>query len=431
MQKKTIFSSGMLMAVSLVLLIILQGLWLRSEYRNSIESFGRETNMTLRSTLHQMADSIFINYTDTAAFLNDNHSQKNQSPTTFRRWIIAETNPYNVDSIARYYRRNLNPDYAGLQFTVLEKDFNFSYPRQPYSGIDSLPFTTAFHPFARKLYAAEFHDARALIISKIVPQAGFSLVTTSLIFLSFLLIFRNLRSQQKLMVQKDSFINNITHELKTPVASVSVALEAMKSFDVLQNKKKTMDYLEHASAELKRLEILTDKILSTSVLEYEGMYSLSRINLSELILKIIDSFKILTTQKQIEVDYRKKDTIYINGHEEELSQAIFNLLDNAVKYADSGGYIGVSISENPGYVQIIIEDKGPGISSEHKSRVFEKFYRIPTGNVHNVKGYGLGLYYVAAVIRRHHGKINLESQPQKGCKFLIKLPVNHALKTVD
>lgn len=486
-QSKKVFSPGVLMAISMVLLIVLQALWLRTEFQSARDSFSRETNMAFRTSLHQMSDSIFFgNIQDIASdsiieagrkkwhssaregirriTITHHREDDSLSPhldstgTTNKTIAVSFSNPenpddsivitreisdsrqdmrwlftgemqgYNTDSIAIYYRRFLNPPLSELPFAVLEKEFAFSHSRQPRrTSSDSLPYTTSWYPFAKKLYAVEFQNAQFFVIRKLIPQAGFALFTTALIFISFLLVYRSMRAQQKLMEQKDHFVGNITHELKTPVASVGVAIEAMKNFDVLTNRKRAMEYLDLAQNELNRLSILTDKILKTSVLEYsdEIRNNKTEIDLGEVVEKVLASFRLNAEEKNIELLVEKTGRLEMKGNEEHISQAIYNLVDNAMKYASEGKYIKIILGEQPENIILEIEDKGPGIKPEHKNRIFDKFYRIPTGNVHNVKGYGLGLHYVRGVVKHHGGKISLESGPGKGCKFIVKLPRNY------
>jgi len=488
MQKSKITTPIALMIVSICLLTILQALWLKTEYSSALDAFGRETNMTFRSTMHQLSDSIFfssmqqITVQDSAAnpqsvplqgttpsvsnirqivisdietsendtSITDNEKEADRgkeikimlnneqnpadsivfsrrlssSPQDMRWMFTGDMTGYSTDTIAMLYRRNLSPEFNNLSFEVLEKDFPTEGPRHfSRSRIDSLPFQTSFYPFARKLYAIEFQNAQWHIYKKLTPQAGFALFTTGLIFLSFLLVYRSLRSQQKLMEQKDNFVGNITHELKTPVATVGVVLEAIKHFDVLKDKQKTMEYLDLASRELNRLSILTDKILKTSVLDYSDEIAGNQadIDLEAIIKSVLDSFQVLAQENQIDLQFKGEGQPVVRGNEEHLTQAIYNLVDNAFKHGAEGKEITVSLREQNEHAIIEVKDRGPGIAAEHRKKIFDKFYRVPTGNVHNVKGYGLGLHYVEGVIRKHGGTIAVDSSPGSGCVFIVKL----------
>ena len=472
------------MTISVSLLVILQAWWLRTEYRSAENTFSRETSIIFRSTLFQLSDSLFFRSFNTAE-TNDSVADSerfmklNARPETIRhifiepdtletltgsdqssagearrmtvflrdpenpadsirvsrrissshdmRWFFTDQlHGFNIDTIAKYYRLNLAGDYSGLNFVIQEKDFSQPSERPQFQRQvrDSLPFITPFYPLAGKLYAAEFKNGKSFLFMQLLPHGGFSLFTTLLIIIAFYVVLRNLRNQQKLLMQKDNFISNVTHELKTPVASVGVVLEAIKNFDVLDDKNKTLDYLELAGHELKRLEIMADKILKTSVHDYGKEIETNKapVVISDVVGKVISSFRILAEQKGIQFSLQNGGDSTVNGNEEHLTQMIYNLVDNAFKYAAEGKEITITTGEIPDAVILEVKDKGPGIAPEHRSKVFEKFYRIPTGNVHNVKGYGLGLHYVEGVVKHHNGKINLESRSGKGCRFVVKLP---------
>ena len=484
MKRNKISTPLSLMILSIGLLVILQVLWLRTEYRSAKTTFSRETSVIFRSTLFQLSDSLFFRSFNTAetndsiadserfmklnarsetirhifiepdtletltnpgqssagearrmtVFLRDPENPSDSIRVSRRissshdmRWFFTDQlHGFNIDTIAKYYRLNLAGDYSGLNFVIQEKDFSPPYERSQFQRQvrDSLPFITPFYPFAGKLYAAEFYNGKSFLFMQILPQGGFSLITTLLIITAFYLVFRNLRNQQKLLTQKDNFISNVTHELKTPVASVGVALEAIKNFNVLEDKNKTLDYIELAGFELKRLEMMADKILKTSVHDYGKEIETNKapVVISDVVEEVISSFRILAEQKGIQFSLQNEGDSTIHGNEEHLTQMIYNLVDNAIKYAADGKKITITTGEIPNAVILEVKDKGPGIAPEHRAKVFEKFYRVPTGNVHNVKGYGLGLHYVEGVVKHHNGKISLESRIGKGCRFVVKLP---------
>jgi two-component system, OmpR family, phosphate regulon sensor histidine kinase PhoR len=472
-----------LMGLSLALLVTLQTLWLQTEFRSSVDAFSRESSMVFRSTLHQLNDSIFLAgllQSDTLA--SDDQSAKLRSSVVssdyirqisiietgrtdsinpdglpvsnkqltltlknpgkpedtltltrglstasgqeFRWMLTGDMKGFDKESISHQYRFNLKPSIAKIPFTILEREFNYSYPRPSLSLKDSLPYTTSWFPFARMMYAAEFHGAQMHLLKNLLPQAGFALFTTLLILTSFLFIIRSMKIQEKLLIQKDDFIGNITHELKTPVASVGVALEAIRNFGVLQDEQKTREYLIMAGQELKRLELMTDKILKTSVHDYgeEIRRNKSLTDISAIAGRVAGSFTLMAENKKVDIEVESSGATTVNGNEEHLTQMLYNLVDNALKYASDGGLIKIQISEIPENVVIEVIDRGPGIAPEYRSRIFEKFFRVPTGNVHNVKGYGLGLHYVEGVAKHHKGKITLDSHSDKGCRFVARIP---------
>ncbi len=286
-----------------------------------------------------------------------------------------------------------------------------------------------YSPF--QLYVAQIFDVRRIILREIAPQILFSIFLLCMISAAFITMYRNLRSQQKLMEIKNDFISNVTHELKTPVATVSVALEALKNFNALESPERTAEYLDIAQNELKRLTLMTDKILKTSVFETRGVdLKFDVVELDKLAEQVISSLRLLLERRKMQVDYHKTGVDFtLQGAEEHLTNVLYNLVDNAVKYSPDGSAIDVTLKEDELTITLTVQDKGMGIPKEYHDKIFEKFFRVPSGDLHNIKGYGLGLSYVAGVVRSHHGEIDLESEPGNGSKFIVTLPKKHVDKS--
>jgi two-component system, OmpR family, phosphate regulon sensor histidine kinase PhoR len=274
-------------------------------------------------------------------------------------------------------------------------------------------------------YRASLFDIKGFLLREILPQIFFSVFLTLTTLAAFLLLFRNLRAQQRLMEIKNDFINNITHELKTPVATVSVAIEALRNFNGMENPTLTKEYLTIAQNELNRLTMMTDKILKTSVFEQHGIsFQQETVNLETIIETVVESFKILAEKQSANITLIKKGSDFtLLGSEAHITNVVFNLLDNALKYsASKEALIQIRLIENPNSLTLEIQDNGIGIPTEYHQKIFEKFFRVPTGDVHNAKGYGLGLSYVQSVVKSHGGKIEVASSHEGGGTFTIQLP---------
>ncbi len=318
-----------------------------------------------------------------------------------------------------------------LQGTPPDMPFGFMRPRE--AEADSLQrarvFSNTLHsewvrfdPVHR--YAVALTGIRPLLLQQIAPQILFSVFLTLITCAAFYLMYRSLRAQQKLMALKNDFISNITHELKTPVTTVSVALEALKNFRGLENPKLTEEYLEIAQSELNRLAILTDKVLKTAIFENKGVsFQPEPVDLEKLINQILNSMKLLFEKQKATVTFEKKgENFIVSGGGVHLTNVIYNLLDNALKYSPGEPKINVSLINGEQQIEILVKDEGIGIPAEFRKKVFEKFFRVPTGDVHNTKGYGLGLSYVDSVIRSHHGTIEVLNSEGPGSLFRIVLP---------
>ncbi|MFN7118798.1 MAG: sensor histidine kinase [Saprospiraceae bacterium] len=326
----------------------------------------------------------------------------------------------STDSVRLAFSRKLKDAQMPTQFSV--RKIQISDWEAPVNQLVVGPMPTGMPP--RDFFAGTLMHYNGYLFQKIVPQLLFSLFLTGITALAFLLIYRNLRQQERLTALKNDFISNVTHELKTPIATVSVAIEALSNFNALQNPQLTQEYLNISKNELNRLTILVDKVLKMSIFEQkEPELQLEYVNVKELVTQITASMRLQFEKyhAEVNVDANGEDFM-IQGDRLHLTSVIYNLVDNALKYSPEDPKIDITLAQQNGHLHVMVQDNGIGIAPEYKNRVFEKFFRVPTGDVHNVKGYGLGLNYVASVVQKHGGKIEVESAPGKGSTFKVILP---------
>lgn len=274
-------------------------------------------------------------------------------------------------------------------------------------------------------YVATFSDYTPYLLRKITPHALFSLFLITLTAFSFWLIYQNLRQQQRLTELKNDFISNVTHELKTPITTVGVAIEALSNFNVLHNPEQTKEYLTISKNELNRLSMLVDKVLKMAIFEQQALdLRLEPVDLTELTTQILDSMKLQFEKCKASVDFDCTGDIFtVKADRIHLTNVIYNLLENALKYSPKHPEIQVRLAQSNGNIELSVQDKGVGIPAEYQQKIFEKFFRVPTGDVHNVKGHGLGLSYVASIVTQHGGTIGVQSEVGKGSRFVVTLPV--------
>ena len=218
----------------------------------------------------------------------------------------------------------------------------------------------------------------------------------------------------------------MTHELKTPIATITVAIEGMQKFNVLQDVEKTQRYLQTSRNELLRLNDLVTKVLDIASFENKTIELVKdTIDINVLIENIIASEKTKTT-RLINITYKKaNDLNYINADTIHFRNVLANLIDNAVKYSNEPVEIVITVKKSANNITVSVKDNGIGIPSTHLNQVFDKFHRVPTGNVHNVKGTGLGLSYVKYIVEAHGGTIAVKSEVNKGSEFVVTLPIDN------
>ena len=477
----------MLVASSILLLLVLQLFWLQNSYEKAYFDLRRDTNFLFRNALFSLRDSIIarniqplpsdpseikaleltkgvhgdsmrftMKSSTVQVFVNATGShdsivkalgpmaqtlqQKGQDGRSFIIRLAPDT--ISLDTLKLAFDKALQEAGQPLQSVVRHEAINgertisfrsrFDFPGQQREnelnhrvyGDTIYLDPVRLNPATR--YHASLVDIREVLLKEITPQILFSLFLTGLTLLAFVVLYKNLRTQQRLMEQKNDFISNVTHELKTPVATVSVALEALKNFHGLDDPKRTQEYLEIAQNELNRLTLMTDKILKAAAFENKGVIiQKESVDLKELVGQIIDSMKLVFEKNQAKVSFQPHgNNFLIDGSLTHITNVIYNLLDNALKYSPNHPQLVITLKESTNEVVLSVRDNGIGIPEEFKKKIFEKFFRIPAGDIHTVKGYGLGLSYVASVVHEHGGTIEVVSEPGKGSTFIIHLPRN-------
>lgn len=252
-----------------------------------------------------------------------------------------------------------------------------------------------------------------------------AVVFTFIIFAAFFITIRALLRQKKLSEIKSDFINNMTHEFKTPLATISLAVDALKNEKVFYDKSKMEYFSNIIKDENKRMNKQVETILQAALMDKESV-QLNMIphHATDMIQSAINNIRLPLQEKNgvLETSFNASNDLIL-ADEVHFTNIINNLLDNAVKYSKENLKIKVFTSNFNGHIRIKIEDNGIGMNKETLSRVFEKFYRAHTGNIHNIKGFGLGLSYVKSVVDAHNGRIKAESTPGKGSCFTLEFSV--------
>jgi len=415
---------------------------------NIQNSIRKQTMILPDTSINQYNDSLNTELSKTGIssnrelnlnLLRDEISRKITKKTLFVEKVVNKLLNYNEDITSRI-------DTGKLEKLIAEKlaDENISIPFEyaifQNDSLTLIRSSDMINLMNNKIYKVKlfpndvfnsglvlqvyFPGRRHYIVHSILTV---TIISIALVLAVFVIFFYNLYlilKQKRLSKIKADFINNITHELKTPISTITLASslinEKLQDSDSQNLKKFTKIITEEAS----RLERQVENVLKIAMIE-EGKVSLAKtdINLNSLIEKTVKSYQILFQQKkgEIEIDLDKSIPV-IYGNELHLTNIFSNLLDNALKYSKEVPRVKISTIKEHYSVKISVKDNGIGIEKKQLKKIFEKFYRVPTGNVHDVKGFGIGLSYVKDVVYEHEGKIFVNSEYGKGTEFVIIFP---------
>jgi len=330
---------------------------------------------------------------------------------------------YKIDSA---YKKELLINHITVPYTiqrVIGKQADTLNTSKPGELKTSFTFVGLSRSFA---YQANFNNPFAYLLNQIKIPIIVSFLLLVFTSISFIFLYRNLAAQQKITAIKNEFISNITHELKTPIATVTVAVEALRNFNALQNPERTREYLDISALELARLSMLVDKVLKLSMFENKEIeLKIEKIDLLQLAAEVIAGIKLQFDKAGASIQLTKEgDNFIIQADKLHITSVLYNLLDNALKYSHDKPFITVHLNPDPdgNSVMLSVIDNGIGIPAAYVDKIFQKFFRVPSGDHHNIKGYGLGLSYVHHIVTSHNGTISVTSTTSKGSTFTVKLP---------
>jgi len=270
-----------------------------------------------------------------------------------------------------------------------------------------------------------FPNENAFILKSMWMMLAISAIFVLIIIFAFYYSISTIFKQKKLSIIKNDFINNMTHELKTPISTISLACEALNDTGIANSKETQGRFVNMINEENKRLGVLVENVLQSAVID-KGELKLQKesFNIHDVIDRAVKNVKIQVEQKRGQIAVSKLATkVQVYADNVHITNVIYNLLDNANKYTAIQPSIEITTEDIVGGIVIKVKDNGVGISKENQKKIFEKLYRVPTGNVHDVKGFGLGLSYVKAIVEKHDGTINVESTLGKGSTFVLTLPI--------
>lgn len=329
--------------------------------------------------------------------------------------ISLSTDSVDISSVEEHVRDQLNrkdlPSKIELAFTELCCE-----PRETkLQSTHVLEANAAYLPPDLLLHMGFANDTWKILQMGLVSLL-ISLTMSAMIIWGLLYLYRVIKNQKQLAELKNDLINNLTHEFKTPIATIATALEGLEKFNETNDLEKTRKYLGIGQDQLAKLDQMVEKLLETATLEKDEIeLQKESVDLSALLKKMIEKFSMVGG-KQFESSVQEGVVSRLDPVLAE--NAISNLVDNAIKYG--GDQICIKLEANS-TIQLEVIDDGPGIGKQNQDKVFEKFYRIPKGDQHDVKGYGIGLYFSKKIIEKHGGTLGLTSRPGE-TKFKISLP---------
>ncbi|MCC3153937.1 HAMP domain-containing sensor histidine kinase [Hymenobacter sp. BT770] len=280
----------------------------------------------------------------------------------------------------------------------------------------------SLNPFRELYVQASFQPPTFYVLRQMGGLLAGSVLLLALTTGCFWLMLSTILKQKKLSDVKNDFINNMTHELKTPLATVSAAVEALQNFGALNDPAKTQAYLSISRTELQRLSDLVEKVLNIAVDERQQLELMPEpVQPAELVAEIVARHQ-LQAAKPVKFDVEVAPAAPVQFDRLHMGNVINNLIDNAIKYSRDDVTITIRGRQEASGWHLTVADNGPGIESGYQEAIFDRFFRVPTGNLHNVKGFGLGLYYVRQVVERHGGRIGVRSGVGQGSEFALWIP---------
>jgi two-component system phosphate regulon sensor histidine kinase PhoR len=477
--------AGLLMVITIIGVAAFQGYWIRKLYAEEWNTLKKETDVAFRDVVYQLQAQRFLkgsaNVPRNMQFYSKNggddlfmfavlDSMKNVLRDSARRMGLGPGRQQITVNLASIRRDSLPPPAAnglapepGLTLptivrylsspdsvspplsvgqidsaykkALLKTGITVPYQLQRIAGkeadlekpipVNELKTGFIFVGLANTYaYQASFANPMPYIAGKLRLPIVVGVLLLAFTTLSLIFLYRNLVQQRQIAAIKNEFISNMTHELKTPISTVTVAVEALRNFGALDDPAKTREYLDISALELQRLSLLVDKVLKLSLFENKQIeLKPERIDLPALAAEVMASLKLSFEKAGAVVQLScAGEGLFVLADRVHMRSVVTNLLDNALKYSRECPMLAIGVSREGDQVRLSVADNGIGIPAAYREKVFEKFFRVPSDDVHNIKGYGLGLSYVHHIVTRHGGLISVESKEGRGSTFTIQLP---------
>lgn len=419
MKNNQIRIAVMLGSISIIGIIMFQFYWVKTSYNLAEQQFNRTVEIALYDVAQKMVTF-------------NGHELPNENPVRqiSSNYFIVDINEIIDPSILEHYLKT-EFEYSNI---------NISYEYAIYDcETDKMVYGNYINPSKVRINEErkfQKYDEFTYYFGIIFPTKTIYILNTMNIWLisSFVLItalvffayaiFIMLRQKRLSEIQKD-FINNMTHEFKTPISTIGISASVLSEPGILNQPDRLANYAAIISDQNKRLENQIEKVLQIARIERNKLrLKLEETDVHKIINLVSDNFKMNLKDLKGKLVLNLDAINYvIKADKIHLTNVIYNLIDNGIKYSGQEPQVEISTSNKPGYLILEFRDNGIGIERRYHKKIFEKFFRVPTGNIHNVKGFGIGLSYVKSIITSHKWEINVDSEPGKGTRFRIIIPL--------
>ncbi|MCB0823041.1 MAG: HAMP domain-containing histidine kinase [Bacteroidales bacterium] len=421
MSRKVIILVIVLTSVSLIAAIITQLLWVRDAWQLKEDQFTSRVHIAMKSVVNQLLTSDAFPSADTENYQPDFYLEHEN--------LLIVVNPYILDSLLKYEMNAMRIENI-YQYGVYREEDSVWVMGSP--GADdkkikesddwvSLSCLCEEHSYLLGVY---FPDKKSMILSDMIILPVMSGLFLMVLVFSFLFTIYSLIRQKKLSEMKTDFVNNMTHEFKTPISTISVSSEMLSQDQITDFPDRVKKYARIIYDENLRLKNLVDRVLQIATLEKgEVKLRLETFELHKLIHETINNYLVQHNDNPLVINQHlnaKPDIVLADRIH--VYNVVINLIDNAYKYSPKHPEINVFTRIDDEMICIDVTDNGIGISKENQPQVFKKFHRIQSGDIHDVKGFGIGLFYVKTILESMGGSITLKSEKNKGSTFTVKLP---------
>jgi len=438
MGRRAIATLMLLATLSVIGVVLIQLLWLRqaSKYRREQVELNKEQATQLEKQFNDRVVIALTDVTEQILSITKDPSDlydavKQERPNYFAVTINDTVHPYLLEAMLRkeFSRRNIQEDF---EYGIYDC-FTDSIVYGNYVTAGGVDVDTVTHSELQKLdkdghyFGVYFPNRKSTLWED--DRSGwtwiFPTVVTLIVFGFFAYSVWVILKQKKLSEMKNDFIGNMTHELKTPISTIALSSEVLSDPDIIKEPDRLREYARIIRSENERLRTQVERVLQLSTLDKDTL-ALKRenVDMHAVALDVADHFKLPVKERSTSLTLElNASRALVTGDRVHLTNALTNLVDNALKYGKEGGTIRMATSSKGGEFLISVQDQGIGIRKEDLKHIFERFYRVHTGNVHNVKGFGLGLHYVQHIAQGHGGGVAVISEVDKGSTFTLSLPL--------